>query len=297
MSTLQYRFDFLKLRYVFLIGSFALLAFGIIFYFTQHGFVYHIDFTGGAEMRISFEQPVEISKIRSIITQNGWHDAAIQSVGRDNKTFLIRVATIDNELEGKVLSCLKETLPDNAAVVGNLELIGPEVGKDTKWSAVKAVILSLLILALYIAFRSEYRYGVGAIASLAHDILIMMLFLLVTSEPFSVHILASILAVLGYSLNDTIIIFSKIRENMKKYHGVASEYDIVNLSINQTLTRTILTSVATLSSVLALLFLGGESLRGLSLIMCVGIIVGTYSSVYIASAGMLALGARPSTKN
>ncbi len=295
-NVLTYRFDFLKFRYAFFITSLAMLAFGVFFYYTQHGFVYHIDFTGGAEMRISFEKPLDIAELRAIITEGGWKDAAIQSLGRENRSFLIRVGTTDNELEKAVTSSLKKALPENRAFVDNVELIGPEVGKDTKWNAFKGVFLSLIILALYIAFRSQYRYGMGAIAALAHDILMVLLFLLVTSEPISVHILASVLAVLGYSLNDTIVIFSKIRENMKKYHGRATEYDIINLSINQTLIRTTLTSVATLLSILSLLFLGGETLRGLSLVMCVGIVVGTYSSIYIASAGMLALGSTDSAK-
>lgn len=291
-NNLQYRFDFLKFRFIFLLASLGILAFGLIFYKVHRGFIYNIDFTGGAELRLSFEKPLEIGTLRSIISAGGWKDAAIQSLGRENKSFLIRVPNTEASLENDITNTIKQNLAENPASVDNIELIGPEVGKDTTWNAIMAVLISLAILALYIALRSEYRYGMGATAALLHDILAVMVFILITGEPFSVHILASVLAVLGYSLNDTIVIFSKIRENMKKYSDIASEYDIVNLSINQTLVRTTLTSFATLLCSLALFFLGGETLRGLSLIFSIGVIVGTYSSIYIASAGMLYFGSK-----
>ena len=289
----RFRFDFLKYRFGFLFFSVAVVVVGLLYYMFVGGFKYHIDFTGGAEMRISFAQPVDIAVLRQSLTIDGWKDAIIQSVGKTGQEFLIRVGSLESSLETDIKKSFAKNFVGNEATVGHIDWIGAEVGKDTKWNAIKAVLLSMIILALYIAVRSEFKYGIGAVLSLIHDILVIMVYILLTGEPISLHILASILAVIGYSLNDTIVIFSKIRENYRKFAGTSiSDYDLVNLSINQTLTRTTLTSFATLLSVASILFLGGDTLRGLATIMFVGIIVGTVSSIYIASPSMLWASAR-----
>lgn len=287
-ETVNYKVDFLKYRYVWLAVSVFYLMVGVAAYVMKGGFKYHVDFTGGAELRISFQNPTDIANVRDAMAKGGWNDATIQTLGTTNKEFMIRVGSFESDIEKSVTQSLENGLEDNKVTVDNVQAVGAEAGKDTTRNAVIAVLLSLVILLLYIAARFEFRFGVGAIACLVHDILAVMVFLLVTDEPISLHVLASILAVLGYSLNDTIVVFARIRENFAKYKGV-SEYDLANLSINQTLKRTILTSFATSLSVLAILILGGETLKGLSLVMLVGIIVGTYSSIYIASPAMLAV--------
>ncbi len=289
-GSIKYRYDFLKYRFFGLAFSLLLFAIGIAAYFVKGGFFYHIDFTGGAELRISFEKTVDLAKLRGVITKSGWKNAKIQEVGTTKREVLITVAgTPDSNLEKKISFQLKEGLAENKATVKGIEWVGAEVGKDTKWNAIKAVFLSLIILLLYIAIRSQFRFGMGAVAALLHDVLMVLVFLLLTGEQVSLHVLAAVLAVLGYSLNDTIVIFSRIRENLKKYKN-HSEYDVINLSINQTLKRTILTSVSTFLAVGAIILLGGETLRGLSLVMGLGVVVGTYSSIYIASAVMLSIG-------
>lgn len=282
-QSIHYRYDFLKYRKVGYCASILFLLAGIALYFTK-GLVYHIDFAGGAELRISFQQPIDIGVVRNALSK----EVRIQEVGTDKKSFLVQVSSTDHGVEEAVLGQLS-SISNNSAHVDSIEQIGAEVGKDTKWNALKAIIIALLGLLFYIAIRSELRFGIGATVALFHDVIAALVFLAITREPVSLHILASILAVLGYSINDTIVIFSRIHENMKKLRG-ASEYDIVNLSINQTLRRTILTSAATFLSVLAILFLGGETLRGLSAVMLIGIAVGTYSSIYVASAIMLEVG-------
>lgn len=283
-QSIHYRYDFLKYRKVGYCASMLFLLAGIVLYFTK-GLVYHIDFAGGAELRVSFQQPIDIGTVRNALSK----EARIQEVGSDKKSFLIQVSSTSHEVEDEILTQLSSSISENVARVESIDQIGAEVGKDTKWNALKAIILALLGLLIYIAIRSELRFGIGATVALFHDVIAALVFLAITREPVSLHILASVLAVLGYSINDTIVIFSRIRENMKKLRG-ASEYDIVNLSINQTLRRTILTSAATFLSVLAILFLGGETLRGLSAVMLIGIAVGTYSSIYVASAIMLDIG-------
>lgn len=290
-SNVKYRFDFLKYRYIWIGISIIYLVVGVVAYFVMDGFKYHIDFTGGAEITVAMENQVDISKIRNAVSQGGWKEAIIQEMGNAKKDFLIRLGgAIESGLEEKMKKAITDNIPGNKLEIKNVQWVGAEVSSDTTWNAVYAVILSILVLLLYLAFRSDFAFGFGAIVALLHDMLFVLAFILVTGEQVSLHVLASILAVLGYSVNDTIVIFSRIKENFKKYSGQGvSDYDIANLSINQTLSRTILTSFATLLSVLAILFLGGETLRGLSLIMFIGIVVGTYSSIYIASPVMLAV--------
>jgi len=287
-ESVKYRIDFLKYRYFWLFVSIAFLVIGGIAYVMKGGFRYYIDFTGGTELRISFEQTTDVGKIRDVMSAKGFKDAIIQSVGTTNKEFLIRIGSLSGEAESQIKSMLNEGFVNNKGRIDYLQSVGAEVGKDTTKNAILAVLLCLLVLLLYIALRFEFRFGLGAVASLIHDVLAVLVFLLLVGEPISLDVLAAVLAILGYSLHDTIVIFSRIRENLKKLHGV-SEYDIANLSINQTLNRTLLTSFATLLSVASILFLGGESLHGLAIVMFVGIIVGTYSSIYIASPVMLAL--------
>ncbi|MBS1988562.1 protein translocase subunit SecF [Candidatus Dependentiae bacterium] len=288
-DSVKYKYDFLKYRSIWLFVSIAYIVVGVGFYIAKGGFSYHIDFTGGAELRVSFEKPSDISTVRGIISAKGWKDASIQSVGSTGKNFIIRVGSLDSDTEAHIKRDLTDGMDDNKVHIDNVSWVGAEVGKDTKTNAITAILISLFFLLLYIAVRFEFRFGIGAVLSLVHDLLAILAFILVFNESISLHVLAAILAILGYSMNDTIVIFSRIRENLSKLKGI-SEYDLVNLSINQTLRRTLLTSSATLLSVLAILLLGGETLRGLSLVMFIGIIVGTYSSIYIASPVMMLAG-------
>lgn len=287
-EAVKYRFDFLKYRYVWLAVSALYLMIGIAAYVMKDGFRYHIDFTGGAELRVSFEKPADTSDIRSVMSHSGWKDAVIQSVGNANKEFIIIVGELKEDSEAQIKAELDKGIENNKVSIDNVQWVGAEAGKDTTRNAVLAVLFAMLVLLLYIAVRFEFRFGIGAVACLVHDVLAVMVFMLLTGEQMSLHVLASIMAVLGYSLNDTIVIFSRIRENFHKLKGM-SEYDMVNVSINQALKRTLLTSFATTLAVVAILLLGGETLRGLSLVMLVGIFVGTYSSIYIASPVMLAI--------
>lgn len=294
-SSLQYRFDFLKYRFVCGMASLLVLAAGIMLYVMRGGFLYNIEFTGGTEVRLAFEKPLEIADVRSALGSN---ESIIQSIGTTNQEFIVRMHNAQNAatFEDDITKTLQTRFPDNPVTIKGIEWVGPEVGKETQWNAIISVLLAMLVLLVYVAFRSDFKFGLGAVAGLLHDVLVLLVFLLLTKEAFSLNILAALLAVIGYSLNDTIVIFSRIKENLKtlKNH---SKYDIVNLSINQTLSRTILTGLATTISLVPLFLIGGETLRGLSLVMIVGIIVGTFSSVYIASAIMLAVSSFSEQRN
>lgn len=291
-ESIKYRFDFLKYRYVWLGVSILYIVGGLAAYFALGGFEYNINFTGGAEIRLSFEKPLDIAQLRTAIGKGGWKEPIVQETGANKREFLVRLGGNHGaDLEKRITQTLETGVPGNKASIVGVTKVGAEVRTQTIWNAIKAILLAMLVLLIYIAVRFEFRFGMGAVLSLAHDLIAILAFLVFTREQVSLDVLAAMMAVLGYSVHDTIVIFSRIRENMKHLHNV-SEYDIVNLSINQTLSRTLLTSFATMLSVVAILLLGGESLRGLSLIMFVGIIVGTYSSIYIASPVMMAIKAK-----
>jgi preprotein translocase subunit SecF len=282
------RFHFLKYRYVWLGISVLYLVIGVAAYFIKGGFRYNSDVTGGTEVRVSFEKALDIGALRQAMSNHGWKDASIQSAGTTGKEFFIRVSSSASDAGTKIKNDLSTISADNKISVDSVECVGPEVGSETTSNAIKAVLIAILVILFYIGVRFQFRFGLGAIAALIHDVLAVLVFLVLVGEPISLHVLSAILAVLGYSVHDTIVIFNRMRGNFVKLRGM-SEYDIADISINQTLSRTLLTSGATLLSVLAILLLGGETLRGFALVMFVGIIVGTYSSIYIASPVMLAV--------
>jgi len=278
--------DFLKYKYISIGVSVLLLVGGLFAYFTR-GVNYHVDFSGGSEIRLTFDQSMDIGHLRTSLSEIGFKDAVIQSHGRTGKSFMIQVKKTEDNLESSFEKLIKDKFKENPATIDSIDWIGPEVGKDIKFKALLSVLLSLLLILLYVTFRSKYYFGIGAVVALAHDMLAVIACFLIFGEQISSHVLAAILTVLGYSINDTIVIFSRVKENMIKFKNRSME-EIVNLSINQTLRRTTLTSVTTFLAVGSILLLGGEALRGFSLAMLIGIVVGTYSSIYIASPVMLA---------
>ncbi len=287
--------DFLKYRYICLVTSVLFIAAGAAAYVSRGGFDYHIDFVGGTELILAFDQPISIEQFRSSAQRSGWKDLTMQSIGSADaasgnyREFIVRMAETDDGIEQRFSKDIESAISENKMEVRGVSRVGADVGKDIQWNAIIAIILSLLIILLYVSIRSQYRYAVGAVVAIAHDMLAVLIIFLLLGEQISVPVLAAVLAILGYSLNDTIVIFSRVRENFKKMKG-ASEIEVVNLSINQTLRRTMLTSITTLLTILSIFFLGGEALHGFALAMLIGVVFGTYSSVYIASPVMLAFG-------
>lgn len=284
---------FLRYRYACLVMSLVLLAGGTASYVFHGGFNYHIDFVGGTELQVSYENPLATAELRSALSASGWQDAVIQSVGTKGNQFLIRVKKEEKSLESAFLEVSSEAFSDNPVEVDHISWVGGEVGDDIKWNAFMSILLSLLTILLYVGFRSQYRFAAGAVVALAHDMLAVLAIFLILNEQISVNVLAALLTTLGYSINDTIVIFSRIQENFVKEKG-KSEEEIVELSINQTLRRTLLTSITTFLAVASIYLIGGEALKGFSLAMLIGIVAGTYSSVYIASPVMLACSGRKS---
>jgi len=280
---------FLRYRFVCLAFSVLFLAAGAATYVYRGGFNYHIDFVGGTELQVAFNKKVSANELRQALSGDSWQDPVIQSLGNEDKQFLIRVKQEGKNLEERFIDTINEKIKGNEVTIDQKAWVGAEVGNDIKWDAFIAILLALFGMLCYIAFRSEYRFAVGAVIALAHDILIVLAVLLMLNEQVSLNVLAALLTTLGYSINDTIVIFSRIQENFSLLKNNTEE-EIVDISINQTLRRTLLTSFTTFLAVLSLYIVGGEALKGFSLSMLVGIVAGTYSSIYIASSVMLAIG-------
>jgi preprotein translocase SecF subunit len=287
--------DFLKYRSVCMFISIAIIAsfVGVYFYKQQtrgHAFSYSIDFTGGTQVLLKFQKPVNSAHVVKILEEQGWKGAHTRDFSGANE-ILVRVKEFSNDAKGladRIAQAVNTAMPDNPAEILQSEGVGAGVGASLRWKAIQAVLLACLLIALYIAMRFQFSFAVGAVVSLMHDALVILACFLFIDKDISINMIGAVLTILGYSINDTIIIFTRIRENFKLMRG-ATPTEVVNTSINQTLRRTILTSTATMLVVVSLLIFGGEVLRDLSLALLVGIVFGTYSSIYIASPVMLML--------
>jgi preprotein translocase subunit SecF len=251
------------------------------------GFNYGIDFAGGSIIQVKFEKAPDLNTIRSVVDELKLGETIIQNFGTDEEV-LIRVVKNDKDLKSvsdNIQIGLKEKMKDNKFEVERVEQVGPQVGKELKKMAVYAVLYSLIGILIYVAFRFQLIFSVAAVAALFHDVIITMGFFSLLGKEISISVVAAILTLVGYSLNDTIVVFDRIRETMKEdKEGKISLKDLMNLSINETLSRTIITSFLTLLTVIALYFFGGEVINGFAFALLIGIIIGTYSSIAVASA-------------
>jgi preprotein translocase subunit SecF len=283
------RIDFIgKKRITLWISALAILiSFGSIFF--HGGLRLGVDFAGGLVVEVKFSKPVDISEVRDATDAIGLKDAVVQKFGGEND-FLIRVEKATDDLETiskTVQTSLQERFKDRPLEIRRVEVVGPKVGKDLKTKALWAVGLAFLAILIYVAFRfREVAYGLGGIVALFHDIMVTFGAVSIFNIEFSLNVLAVILTIIGFSINDTIVIFDRVRENIKKMRK-EDLVTIFNVSINETLGRTILTSGTVMIVVLILFFFGGEVIHDFTIAMIVGLITGTYSTVYIASPVVL----------
>lgn len=287
--------DFLKYRPI--CALFSLIIFGAFIggYFYKRAtrgeaFVYSVDFTGGTQLLLGFSKPVTSNQIIGILDQQGLTGASTREFS--STEILVRVKDFEADAKGlgeRIKQSLEAALPDTSIEIKQTDSVGAGVGATLRWKSFQAVFVALLLMLIYIWWRFwSVAYAVGNVVSLFHDAVVILAFFLLFDYEISLNVIGAILAVLGYSINDTIVIFSRIRENVNRLRGRSIE-EIVNISINETLRRTLLTSFATILVVVALLVFGGEALRTLSLALLVGMVFGTYSSIYIASPVMLFL--------
>ncbi len=281
--------DFLGWRRVAATAS-MLLVVASLLSILVNGLKLGLDFTGGAEIEVRFEQPAELQQIRDTLATAGYKQAVVLSFGAETDV-LVRLPqqAADDTAAQQLTDSLLDTLQQNTMGTVNLlsvSIVGPQVGDDLRDQGGLALIIALAGVMLYVAVRFQYKFAVGAVVALIHDVIITVGMFSFFQWNFDLTVLAALLALIGYSLNDTIVVFDRIRENFRKLRG-RTPIDIVNVSLTQTLSRTIVTGLTTLLVLVALGLFGGETLRGFSLALIIGIIVGTYSSVYIASSILL----------
>jgi len=280
--------DFMGKRKIATLLSMVLMAIAAASLFLQQ-LNPGIDFTGGTLIEVGYATPVDLDPVRDALEKADFGEAIVQHFGTAQDV-LIRLAPREGvnaaDLSSQILASLGET---GKVEMRRVEFVGPQVGEELTEDGGLAVLFSLFAILVYVALRFEYRFSVGAVAALVHDVLLTLGIFSMLQIEFDLSVLAAILAVIGYSLNDTIVVFDRIRENFRKMRKGTST-DVVNQSLNQTLSRTLMTSTTTLIVLLALFFLGGEIIHGFALALIVGVVVGTYSSIYVASNTILALG-------
>ncbi|MGC7561204.1 protein translocase subunit SecF [Pasteurella sp. PK-2025] len=280
---LPYRLvQFMKARtWGYMVSVLAILL--SLFFVYSKGFNWGLDFTGGTVIDISFSQPADLDKVRATLENNEIHSAVVQNSG-SVRDIIIRLpaAVSDANVGNKVKQMMAENI-DPSVTVHSIEFVGPNVGEELTQSAIYATLATLLMLLAYIGMRFEWRLAVGAVASLAHDVIVTLgLFALLQIE-IDLTFVAAILTVVGYSLNDSIVVFDRVRENMRKIRRT-EVLDIINISLSQTLSRTLMTSATTVIVVVSLLVFGGPSIHSFSVALLIGIGFGTYSSIFVAIA-------------
>ena len=279
------KFDFVgKIRYTLAV-SWILILIGIVSLVAKGGPHYGIDFKGGTLFQVKFTNQVTAADIRTVIDGMGITAGSVQNFGSEAEhEYLINIETQVEDLEqfsDKVKTALDAKFGKDKFEIRRTEAVGPKVGKDLRQKAMLAVLCSCIGMLIYMWFRFEFRFGLGAVLGLVHDVLITMTFLSLTNTPIDLTVVAALLTIVGYSVNDTIIICDRIRENMPKMTRMKFT-DIINTSVNETLSRTILTVGTVFLATLALFLFGGGVIHDFAFTMLVGIITGTYSSVFVA---------------
>lgn len=286
----RFHIDFLGKRKIGLIVSGVLILISVISLFSQ-GLKFGIDFTGGTLVEIGYPQAAELGAIRGTLEDTGFSDYTVQHFGT-SKEVLIRLASKQGvsaaDLSNQVMDALNQDSQQNGDL-RRVEFVGPQVGKEIKEDGGLALLAALLCILLYVAWRFEYRFALGSVAALAHDVIITLGFFSILQLEFDLTVLAALLAVIGYSLNDTIVVFDRIRENFRKMRKGTPE-EIMNTSLNQTLSRTLMTSLTTLLVLIALALVGGEIIHNFAIALIFGVVIGTYSSIFVASPIVLGLG-------
>ena len=285
-----YKIDFLGKRYIAVWAS-VILSIAALVSLSVQGLNFAIDFTGGTVVEVKFKEPANVNQIRLNLEADGFNSPMVQLFGT-SRDVLIRLApqagVVGSDLKSRVMGILNKD-SSNSAEMHRIEFVGPQVGDDLVTDSGLALLYASIGILIYVALRFEYRFALGAILATLHDVVMILGFFSVLQLEFDLSVLAAVLTIMGYSLNDTIVVFDRIRENFRKLRR-GDVIEVMNISINETLSRTLMTSFLTLLSVIAMAFFGGQIIHNFALALIVGIVVGTYSSIYVASALALKLG-------
>lgn len=292
MLTFNKDIDFMRLRWVFMTIS-GLLVIGSIVAIFTYGLNFGIDFTGGTVVELHYSQPAQLKNIRHELFKAGYTQAQVTNIGTAQNV-MIKVASSgstshDAEKVGNTILQLMRSKTTSVVTLEQVNFVGPTVGNQLRQQGALALLYTVIAILIYVAFRFEFRFSLGAVLALVHDITITVGVFAITHLEFNMTVLAALLALLGYSLNDTIVVFDRVRENFRKMRK-GTPAQIINSAVTQTLSRTIITSLTVVLVLVAMFFFGGSVIHNFSIAMLIGVIFGTYSSVYIASALALVLG-------
>jgi len=283
-------FNFMAKRKIAALFS-VLLIIASVSSLIGQGLNFGIDFTGGTMIEVAYQEEANLDNIREVLANDGFNDVLVQNFGSIHEV-LIRLPIIESQNMAELSNLVVASLQANNETeidVRRVEFVGPQVGEELTEQGGLAMLYALIGILIYVSFRFEYRFAIGSVMALVHDVLITLGFFSIFQLQFDLTVLAAILAVIGYSLNDTIVVFDRIRETFLRMRKGSSE-EIVNLALNDTLSRTLMTSVTTMLVVLSLFLFGGEVIHAFAIALMLGIIVGTYSSIYIASNTVLSMG-------
>jgi len=291
--------NFMGFRVVGLIVSLTLIGFSFYEWFVTGEEKFGVDFTGGVEVVVGLEGETAINDIRTTLREKGMESAIVQEFEGEANEYSIRLKGNSKMETTKQIEEALQTLTEDKLNVLKQDFVGPTVGREIREAGLTAMIVALIGMLLYISIRFEFRFALGALAALIHDIIITIGVYILSGREISTAVIAALLTIVGYSLNDTIIVFDRIRENLglsfktgakaKAVQGVTTFEELINVSVNQTLSRTMLTSLTTLFVVVVLFLIGGGAVKDLALTLVIGVIVGTYSSIFVASPVVLLL--------
>ena len=278
--------NFMRFRKIAITISLILFAGSIGSIFIK-GLSLGLDFSGGTLVEIQYEDSVDLQKIRGVLSENGYEDFQVVNFG-SSLDVLIKIADQpgNSSLGDQIFALLSSN--DFEGELKRIEFVGPQIGSELRDQGGLGMLVALGMILLYVAFRFQYKFALGAVAALGHDVVIILGLFSIFAWDFDLSVLAALLAVIGYSLNDSIVVSDRIRENFRSERALGSE-DLINLSLNQTLSRTVITSLTTLLVLFALFFFGGEAVRGFSLGLIIGVLIGTYSSLYIVTTILISL--------
>lgn len=267
-----------------------LLVAGSVFLFASKGLNYGVDFRGGSEIQVSFQENVNLADLRDSLKKSGFNSSSVQGIGDEEKIeFLIKVSSEEKDLNAitdQITKMLTSDFSSKGAEILKTDIVGPKAGEQLRISGFQAMAWALLMIMIYIALRFDYKYSPGAIVALVHDIVIIIGIFVLTQREFSLQIVGALLAVIGYSVNDTVVVYDRVREHEQKSPGSALG-GLINTALNETLTRTILTSITTFMVAGVMYAMGGGIIHDFFFAICIGIVVGTYSSLFVAAPTIL----------
>ena len=278
--------NFMRFRKIAITISLILFV-GSIGSIFMKGLSLGLDFSGGTLVEIQYEDSVDLSEIRAVLSENGYEDFQVVNFG-SSLDVLIKIADQpgNSSLGDQIFALLSSN--NFEGELKRIEFVGPQIGSELRDQGGLGMLVALGMILLYVAFRFQYKFALGAVAALGHDVVIILGLFSIFAWDFDLSVLAALLAVIGYSLNDSIVVSDRIRENFRSERALGSE-DLINLSLNQTLSRTVITSLTTLLVLFALFFFGGDAVRGFSLGLIIGVLIGTYSSLYIVTTILISL--------